>query len=428
MILAVGPGTPASCVLTSVGTAGTGIDSDSNDEDDIYHADTDGDEVEMLESDDEDENLEGEENNDVMIADDEDMLSDSNSELEIVAEVTDTAQDGQEDELPRDKKSGNNSDDDRVEAEAEIARLLAARPVEDHDRQCDLEGQCDDNKESSRRCAWTRRQEDAQKALHGEGSDTENDEDEESHVSNNHTDSGNENSSIDSDSDESRAQQRAVQVRDFLDHQIRRQIQRRRRSQLPFDYPTSDNSQSSHHEREVARSMKHNGCINTVSWLDCGWRISTVSHEDVHPYSEYYNDIFASSSHSSNVYCSTPMRHKQSDGLAVPMNASEYPTQLITSGDDHVVKIWDVSCAMGSVSPLPGGSATVAPFCSEKIPMKPTSELLSKWKSHAWLIKDDHDGIDMKYKHHLPGIVHPLLSLATGHRLVQMICSIVKIL
>ena len=78
---------------------------------------------------------------------------------------------------------------------------------------------------------------------------------------------------------------------------------------------------------------------------------------------------------------------------------------------------------MGSTSPLPGGSATVAPFCSTKVPMKPTSELISKWKSHVWPTEDDHDDIAMKYKQHLPGIVHPLLSLATGHRLVHMSCS-----
>ena len=54
----------------------------------------------------------------------------------------------------------------------------------------------------------------------------------------------------------------------------------------------------------VARSMKHGGCINTVSWLDGGWRISTGAS-----YSSYV--------------------------AVCPLAPNKCLTQLLTSGDDH---------------------------------------------------------------------------------------------
>ena len=37
-------------------------------------------------------------------------------------------------------------------------------------------------------------------------------------------------------------------------------------------------------------SMIHGGCINTASWLDGGWRISTVHQEDKHPHLHVHGD------------------------------------------------------------------------------------------------------------------------------------------
>ena len=401
MILAVGPGTPASCVLTSVSTENdvAGAHSDSNDEDDIYHADTDDeDDVEMLESEEEDlDESHGEE-----IEEDE-VDNDDDSELEIVAGST--AEDQTED------RSSTESQDDRLEAEAEIARHLAARPIEEEHAE-----QQDDMHHG--RSAWTRRQNSYNNMATGEGRGSED--------GSQHTNScppSQNDSTSDSDSEHNASNLRADQVFDFIEQQIRRHQRRRQRTQLssqPSDHDTSQPSQQ--YEREVARSMKHGGCINTASWLDCGWRISTASHEDAHPYDMFYNEgLFRSSSYSANESCySTPVRNKQSrnDGLAFTTYPSEYPTQLLTSGDDHLVKFWDVSQSMGSTSPLPGGSATVSPFCSPRVPMKPTSELLTTWRHHVHPTDIDNctDPSDRRHKRHLPGIVHPLLTLSTGHR------------
>jgi hypothetical protein len=59
--------------------------------------------------------------------------------------------------------------------------------------------------------------------------------------------------------------------------------------------------------------MGHSGCINTASWLDCRWRISTAT---------------PSSLHSSNDHC---------NGIYV-LPSSECPTQLLTSGNNVLVK------------------------------------------------------------------------------------------
>jgi hypothetical protein len=49
--------------------------------------------------------------------------------------------------------------------------------------------------------------------------------------------------------------------------------------------------------------------------------------------------------------------------------------------------------------------------------MKPTSELITKWRNHIKSADDDFDDCsDLKHIRHLPGIVHPLLTLSTGHR------------
>jgi hypothetical protein len=81
-------------------------------------------------------------------------------------------------------------------------------------------------------------------------------------------------------------------------------------------------------------SIRHGGCINTAAWLssDCGWRLSVRSNDN--------------------------------DAVVHALETEELPTQIVTSGDDRLLKVWDVSEAMGSTSPLAGGTATLTPFSS----------------------------------------------------------------
>ena len=81
-----------------------------------------------------------------------------------------------------------------------------------------------------------------------------------------------------------------------------------------------------------------------------------MSHEDASPFRRYLNDdegfISSSASYSANnpqtsPYV-TPPRSKSRRGLVTSMYPNEYPTQLVTSGDDHLVKFWDVAASMGS--------------------------------------------------------------------------------
>jgi WD40 repeat protein len=115
----------------------------------------------------------------------------------------------------------------------------------------------------------------------------------------------------------------------------------------------------------VVSSIKHGGCINAACWLTCPWRLSIVGHE--------------AGAHS--VDCQ-----------------EEHPTQLMTTGDDRVVKVWDVRYAMGSSNPLPGGHYMQAPFAEVSQP-EPCC-----WKS--WANRESP----------LSGSVIPLATLQTGHR------------
>jgi hypothetical protein len=115
-------------------------------------------------------------------------------------------------------------------------------------------------------------------------------------------------------------------------------------------------------------SMRHGGCINTASWMDCGWNISTagVSREAV--------------------------------------SMEECPTQLVTSGDDLLVKFWDVSQSMGTTSPLSGAYSTVCPFsapdCSRDV-----GPIRNKWLRYYSTTQSSA----------LSGSVLPLATLSTGH-------------
>ena len=65
--------------------------------------------------------------------------------------------------------------------------------------------------------------------------------------------------------------------------------------------------------------MRHDGCINCASWIE-GWSLTRTS--------------------------TTPLSY--SNSFVEASGSEECPTQLMTSGDDKIVKIWDVSSAMGS--------------------------------------------------------------------------------
>jgi WD40 repeat protein len=90
--------------------------------------------------------------------------------------------------------------------------------------------------------------------------------------------------------------------------------------------------------------------------------------------------------------------------VSTPVYSDDCPTQLVTSGDDTVVKFWDAREAMGSTSPLHGGRSTLCPFSG---PMGETSDMSSN--THAWEQRANQGYV-------LPGMVTPLATLQTGHR------------
>jgi hypothetical protein len=146
-------------------------------------------------------------------------------------------------------------------------------------------------------------------------------------------------------------------------------------------------------------SMRHGGCINTATWLTSPWRLSTVHR----PGSQHG---LTSSSFSSNVESLTTTPPQ-------PVKSCECPTQLLTSGDDRLVKFWDVSMAMGTANPLHGGSTTICPFSAPK--PRWTSDVAKKrWKSYYLKRTTDEESAVASMQ--LSGSVIPLLTLSTGHR------------
>ena len=128
--------------------------------------------------------------------------------------------------------------------------------------------------------------------------------------------------------------------------------------------------------RERHPSLRHGGCINTACWLDCSWQLSGSNHS---------NEFFSSSS--------TPTFISQ-----------DCPTQLITSGDDRLVKVWDVKDAMGMASPLEGGWDTFSPLANVA---RPDSTTIHKtWKNYYRKRPDSR----------MAGSVIHLATLVSGHR------------
>lgn len=159
-----------------------------------------------------------------------------------------------------------------------------------------------------------------------------------------------------------------------------------------------NNSTSNH----FVSSIKHGGCINTVAWLDTQWRLSIVDSTDNE------QDGISSNSYSSNSM------------IDVVANCEECPTQMCTSGDDRLVKFWDVRHAMGTNSPLPGGRNTQCPFAY-------TAEM-NRESGISCVDSTLPNGIDPNFRKNwktyyerrknatVSGNVIALSTLATGHR------------
>jgi len=389
MILAVGPGTPASCVISTT-TAEQSSSSSGEEDSDIFDDDSEDDGGNAAESNSDDSNS----NSGTSVADND---------------IDDSSNEGAEQDSDHTQQETSGVSTAREEAEAEIARHLSAQITQSPAEQQDdtSEDENDDQPAGRRRSHWERRQQSILDALIGVG-----DED------NNNEDDSNEDDSMNGDSSEGDHANANELLLDHLESLARRR-ERRMNAEGLLSSPARDRGVYSEttnmYEREVSRSMKHGGCINTVNWL-CGWKISAVSHEDANPYQmqrHLIGDGFLSSSasYSANNYLpevspySTP-RHER--GLAAPLDYNECPTQLISSGDDHLVKFWDVAASMGSTSPLPCGSATVTPFSSQRMPIKACSELVDIWRASSTTIGS--------HKRYLPGVVHPLVTLPSGHR------------
>jgi hypothetical protein len=144
-------------------------------------------------------------------------------------------------------------------------------------------------------------------------------------------------------------------------------------------------------------SIRHGGCINTACWLTCPWRLSTAEK--------------TSMSSSSTSTTTTPNF----------LYSEECPTQLITSGDDKLIKFWDVRNAMGMSSPLPGGFDTFCPLADYATP--PSKSVVKNWRRNyrrrLRCDRDDEDSENHTHKSHIPvayGGVNELASIHTGHR------------
>jgi len=139
-------------------------------------------------------------------------------------------------------------------------------------------------------------------------------------------------------------------------------------------------------------SMRHDGCINTAVWLSGSWRLSMAHTEENYSHS---NSFIHSSSQSSNANSGPRV-----NGQPVNTMDNEYETQIITSGDDRLVKFWDVSHSMGSAYP----DTCFTPFSTTYPADGIEPSVVKGWKK--------------KYRHgcRLPGLVQPLASIKTGHR------------
>jgi len=117
-------------------------------------------------------------------------------------------------------------------------------------------------------------------------------------------------------------------------------------------------------QRPWVPHIRHESCINTAAWLDGPWRLAVST-----------------------------------DNTPTTVASWEAPTQLITSGDDHLVKFWDVRHAMGSTSPLQEGWDVFAPFSTLQGPSSTNMSGLNGLATNRMP----------------PGAVLPLATLVSGH-------------
>jgi WD40 repeat protein/tetratricopeptide (TPR) repeat protein len=114
-------------------------------------------------------------------------------------------------------------------------------------------------------------------------------------------------------------------------------------------------------------SIKHSGCINTACWMDCPWR-----------------------------FC------ESEKSIWYTKESGDCPTQLVTSGDDRCIMLWDLRDSMGSGLVIPWKSHTPFGYREDKATPERRLPSLSKHKKNL--------------SAPLSGRVIPLVSFRTGHR------------
>lgn len=145
--------------------------------------------------------------------------------------------------------------------------------------------------------------------------------------------------------------------------------------------------QQQHLSQSWKSDLRHSGCINTACWLDVPWRLSSSnsssnSNEQYFVINDEGNEYNSFNYHGWN-------------------KTASCPTQLATSGDDRVVKLWDARFAMGSANPQHDGWDTFSPLSSTKRP----SGYQAGWKKFY----KDHKDLAVA------GSVIPLATISTGH-------------
>ena len=129
-------------------------------------------------------------------------------------------------------------------------------------------------------------------------------------------------------------------------------------------------------------SIRHDGCINTASWLHVPWQLVSSSIDTLTSGQNYVPQSSTS-------------------------RAYEIPTQLVTSGDDCMIKVWDLKNSMGTISPLDGGWDTFSPLTLSSKTDVGSDETYKSWNNFY-----DERNDDSK----IAGSVQLLASMHSGHQ------------
>lgn len=164
----------------------------------------------------------------------------------------------------------------------------------------------------------------------------------------------------------------------------------RRTASQPHRPRSSQNNGGAHNDTRILwkPDLRHGGCINTACWMSVPWRLAAPTG-------------MAASQNSNNV---ASLVEDEWGGLEL------CPTQLATSGDDRVVKLWDARNAMGTASPLPGGWDTFCPLSTTQRPLG----FQAAWKKH-YENNNSRCG-NSAAGSAVAGSIIPLATVATGHR------------